>query len=413
MTRKEGLDTIQALVSVTVLDQLEQDPDHKYWYYRVKCNHDGQEGWVKQSCIDITAVEKQSTCPDKSARPQPAWICRNGGRNPGGLTTVDVYSSPESIQQNKVTGVSNELKVGVLEESGDWCHIDFENSKTGWVPRKHLRFNHFILEHPRVVSVEESPSKPAIFGAGRCVTFTLKTAKLGLNCQWQHRKIGSEAFVDIEHANSLDRHVFVIKNAKDDDSGSYRVVVSESSNSEESQIVDLIVINPPPGAPSGSDLHAFSSTASSFNVLLLGETGSGKSTLVNLLANHFAQFQDPTSASFRDKSRSMSRSSDIVVAVNTKHLKVSSQHSRVKGSESSSAVSETQTQACSTYQMKKWVSGRGLCTFNFIDTPGLNDSKGKQDDKVRPLPAALLFYSFFSSSIFLFSSEVAHHFANS
>jgi hypothetical protein len=305
-----------------------------------------------------------------------------------------VYSSPESIPQNKVTVASNELKVEVVEECGDWCRIDLQNSKTGWVLRKHLRFNRFILEHPRVVSVEELPSKPAFFCAGRCVTFTLKTAKLGLNCQWQHRKLGSEAFVDIEHSNSLDRHVFVIKNAKAEDSGSYRVVVSEPSNSEESQIVDLIIINPPPGAPLCSELHAFAATASSFNVLLLGETGSGKSTLVNLLANHFAQFQDPTSASFRDKSRSMSRPSDIVVAVNTEYLKLPSPHSRVKGSESSSA-SHTQTQICSTYRMKKWVSGRGLCTFNFIDTPGINDSKGKQDDKVRLPLATLLFCSFF------------------
>ncbi len=396
MTRKNQ---IQALVSVTVLDQLDEGANDKY--YLVKCNHDGQVGWVKQSVIDITAVEEQSACPDKSMQPHPAWICRNGGKNPGGVTTVDVYSSPDSIPQNKVAGASNELKVEVLEESGDWCRIDLQNSIIGWVLRKHLRFNHFILEHPRIVSGEELPLKPAIFAAGRCVTFTLKTAKLGLNCQWQHRRIGSEAFVDIEHSNSLDRHVFVIKNAKEDDSGSYRVVVSEPPNSEESQLADLIVMNPPPGAPSGSELHAFASTASSFNVLLLGEAGSGKSTLVNLLANHFAQFQDPTSASFRDKSRSMSRSSDIIVAVNTKYMKVPSQHSRVKGGESSAAASDTQTQMCSTYHMKKWVSGRGLCTFNFIDTPGLNDSKGKQDDKVRPLPAALLFHSFFPHSIFL------------
>lgn len=104
-----------------------------------------------------------------------------------------------------------------------------------------------------------------------------------------------------------------------------------------------------------------------YNILLLGETGSGKSTLINYLTNHF-------------KSGNLS---NLSISIRTKF------HEATEGLENSEKdfidLKKSQTIKCTTYNFEK----NGL-NFNFIDTPGLSDTDGpaKDDDHVQNIMKA-------------------------
>jgi hypothetical protein len=371
---------------VKVCDTFEDlDSDSKY--YLVKCEAAGLEGWIRQSCVTVTAApidsppssDQMDAC-DPSLDPKAdcersAWICRNSGTTIGGATSVSVYSSFEE-SKTILCHLHNDHRVRIVSQEGPWNQIKFLVSEsqetTGWVQSVHLRLYHLITEQPRM--------KSRAFAAGCPLYLSVQTDnKPGLKYQWQWRSENakpSEAFADIPLEQGSNKRIFVISAASPRDSGSYRVVVSRETSGPKDQEcsdpVHFVVISPPAGFPLQSLLgaRAAAPASSTFNVLLMGETGTGKSTFVNLLANHFAP------SSFATKE-------NIKVAIKTPHLKVSGEYFSHNGSEAGGAASDAQTQKCSTYSMTKTVLGRGRCTFNFIDSPGLNDPRGKdQDDKV-------------------------------
>nr|XP_029729939.1 uncharacterized protein LOC115253545 isoform X2 [Aedes albopictus] len=95
-----------------------------------------------------------------------------------------------------------------------------------------------------------------------------------------------------------------------------------------------------------------------YNIILFGETGSGKSTMINYLTNYF---HNGTPRNFK-------------IAIPTKH------HEATEGLEhhedNVQDASKSQTRACSIYDFRKQDT-----IFNFIDTPGLSDTEGvAQDD---------------------------------
>ncbi|EGC37346.1 hypothetical protein DICPUDRAFT_150025 [Dictyostelium purpureum] len=99
--------------------------------------------------------------------------------------------------------------------------------------------------------------------------------------------------------------------------------------------------------------------SNTFSILVIGETGCGKSTLINTITNYFLGGKIPD---------------DIKVAIKTKFLKATE---KFKSSENDSQDrTKSQTDSCNTYSFKK-----DSKTFAFIDTPGLSDTRGvKQDD---------------------------------
>jgi GTP-binding protein EngB required for normal cell division len=106
----------------------------------------------------------------------------------------------------------------------------------------------------------------------------------------------------------------------------------------------------------------------SVTVLMCGETGSGKSTIINGLANLCA------------KSSMLSRS-QIKVAIPTRFLKQSPEYASITGSEFGGSGVSSQTQSCAAYKMthKTRDSVIQLC---IIDSPGFSDTRGAaQDDK--------------------------------
>ena len=410
-------------VPVTVLEHF-KDSESDSEYFQVSCHlpkgpcaaEQQQQGWVRRESVELAVEADQpvvvsfsspqsfSLPPEPAAKSgRPAWICRNGGKKVGGDTSVRIYSSMEASKQ-VVDTLQNDAAVQILEEQSDWFQIKFvlqsSEERTGWVQKAHLRFNHLITEQPRLES--------QAFAAGCRLYLSVKTDKPDLHYQWQHRKQNAqpgESFTDIASQNSNGR-VFSIDSATPDHSGSYRVVVSDTKDQECSEIVTFVIINPPANAPP----HVVPSVPSTFNVLLMGETGTGKSTFVNLLANHFAS---STMQKIADSDKW-----DIKVAIKTPHLNVSgNEYSSSQGSEAGGAASNAQTQTCCSYSMTKTVVGRGRCTFNFIDSPGLNDPRGKeQDDKVWAAFAPYSTISRHSSArtlIFcLLLSEFEQHFAN-
>ncbi|KXJ81922.1 hypothetical protein RP20_CCG016928 [Aedes albopictus] len=94
------------------------------------------------------------------------------------------------------------------------------------------------------------------------------------------------------------------------------------------------------------------------NIILLGETGSGKSTLINYLTNYFHN----------------STLENLKIAIPTKHYKATEGLNHHEDNVQDS--SNSQTRACTVYNFRKEDT---ICSF--IDTPGLSDTKGvTQDD---------------------------------
>ncbi|KAG1674929.1 hypothetical protein FOA52_014722 [Chlamydomonas sp. UWO 241] len=105
-----------------------------------------------------------------------------------------------------------------------------------------------------------------------------------------------------------------------------------------------------------------STISNTSTVLLMGETGSGKSTLVNGLANMFA-------------GSAMQGISSMKVAIATPFLPRSPEFAYVAVSEAGGSSTMSQTGSCRIYKLQGLVNGI-QCTFNVVDSPGLSDTRG-------------------------------------
>jgi len=103
--------------------------------------------------------------------------------------------------------------------------------------------------------------------------------------------------------------------------------------------------NTPPAKPSKS-------------ILVVGETGGGKSTFINTITNFFRN----------------GSINNLKVAVPTKHLKATEGFTHTENNTKNTA--ESQTDDCTVYSFDY----NGM-QYNFIDTPGLNDTRGGEQDK--------------------------------
>eukprot|EP01133_Synstelium_polycarpum_P021003 gene21003-25219_t len=97
-------------------------------------------------------------------------------------------------------------------------------------------------------------------------------------------------------------------------------------------------------------------------VLIVGETGSGKSTFINTLTNYFLDGRFPD---------------NIKVSIDTKFLKSTEGLKNTEVNVKDTTVS--QTDDCTHYTFQKKGSP---CKYVFIDTPGLSDTRGVQQDEV-------------------------------
>ncbi|CAG8587008.1 2974_t:CDS:2 [Paraglomus occultum] len=118
----------------------------------------------------------------------------------------------------------------------------------------------------------------------------------------------------------------------------------------------------PPMMQNGINLMG--QTPRDFKILLLGETGAGKSTIINTITNYFLR----------------GTPDNLKIVIPTKHYKVSegfpNRHSEAKVSDET----KSQTQKCQKYAFRH--PQNPAYRFIFIDTPGLSDTNGtKQDDK--------------------------------
>lgn len=104
-----------------------------------------------------------------------------------------------------------------------------------------------------------------------------------------------------------------------------------------------------------------------YNILLFGETGSGKSTLINYLTNFFL-------------GGSLKK---LKIAIPTKHHKATENWAYSEQDLHDSSKSKTRD--CIDYEFMK-----GDVCFNFIDTPGLSDTEGtaKDDEHIVKIMAA-------------------------
>ena len=126
----------------------------------------------------------------------------------------------------------------------------------------------------------------------------------------------------------------------------------------------LLGIGPAPYTHS----HAPLTSSSHFYCLLLGETGGGKSTVINMLANYFRRGQLDC----------------LKVVIPTQYLP----STEADGAHSENQVEDTtrsQTSLCRTYTFKDQCQPNAdapPATFHFIDTPGLADTRGIDKDSV-------------------------------
>ncbi|KAH3758123.1 hypothetical protein Pelo_10064 [Pelomyxa schiedti] len=98
-------------------------------------------------------------------------------------------------------------------------------------------------------------------------------------------------------------------------------------------------------------------------VLLLGETGSGKSTVVNTLTNYFLS----------------GTLDDLHIAIPTKFLAQTEKQFKTNETNCGDR-SQSQTDSCNAYKFDYIDYARRKCTFTLIDTPGLSDSRGSSKD---------------------------------
>jgi GTP-binding protein EngB required for normal cell division len=103
-------------------------------------------------------------------------------------------------------------------------------------------------------------------------------------------------------------------------------------------------------------------------VLMCGETGSGKSTIINGLANLCAK-------------SSMLDRRNIKVAIPTRYLPQSPEFSGTAGSEVGGSGVSSQTQSCATYNMTHETPDL-IVRLKVIDSPGFSDTRGMSQDEV-------------------------------
>jgi len=101
-----------------------------------------------------------------------------------------------------------------------------------------------------------------------------------------------------------------------------------------------------------------SQNTKSKSILIVGETGGGKSTFINTITNYF-------------KNGSID---NLKVAIPTKYLSSTEGYQHTENNTKN--ISMSQTDSCTTYVFEK----NGI-KYNFIDTPGLNDTRSSQQDE--------------------------------
>ncbi|CAF2630157.1 unnamed protein product [Rotaria sp. Silwood2] len=130
------------------------------------------------------------------------------------------------------------------------------------------------------------------------------------------------------------------------------------------------------------DPHCDSSTE--INVLLLGQTGVGKSTFINGLANYFCN--DTLDEAVKDQIQAIVPSSFSYTDDDTfeeKHIKIG----QITESENCNDIGQSCTQQCQSYIFR--VGNRNL---RIIDAPGIGDTRGLQQD-IRNFQEILTFIS--------------------
>ena len=110
------------------------------------------------------------------------------------------------------------------------------------------------------------------------------------------------------------------------------------------------------------------------NILILGETGVGKSTWINAIANYL-EFQclEDAKADNASKIISLIPSSFAFIERNVEHqISIG----KTDQNENTQAVGKSATQGPKQHQFKY-----GPIIINFIDTPGIGDTRGIEKDK--------------------------------
>ncbi len=106
----------------------------------------------------------------------------------------------------------------------------------------------------------------------------------------------------------------------------------------------------------------------SVTLLMCGETGSGKTTVINGLANLCAR-------------SSMKGRPHIKAAIATRYIPQSSEFAGVAGSEVGGSGVGSQTQSCASYSMTH-LTPDATVQLQVIDTPGFSDTRGVSQDEI-------------------------------